>query len=218
MTLFGKLAVCVLGGYLLGCLSPSYLIGRLRGYDVRQSGSGNAGASNTVIMAGKLAGLAVALLDILKAAAAWWICEALFPELAVAGPLAGVACLLGHMFPVFLRFHGGRGLACLGGLVLAYNPRTLLLMLGIALLIGVLTNYVCIVTVSMSAIFPLYYWLVTRFLPGACILAVPFLPILCKHMTNFRRIRDGQELRLSFVFNKQKELERIGYIDEEEKL
>lgn len=207
----GKLAACLLLGYLLGSLSPSFLIGKLRGYDVRKSGSGNAGASNTVIMAGKLAGFAVALLDILKAACAWWLCQALFPELAFAGPLAGVACLLGHLFPVFLRFRGGRGLACLGGLALAYSPRTLLIMLGVALLIGVLTNYVAIVTVSMSVIYPLYYWYLSGFVLGACILAVPIVPIFCKHLVNFRRIREGKELRLSYVFNRQKELDRIGY-------
>lgn len=215
MQLIAKIAACLLLGYLLGCFSPSYVIGKLRGYDVRKSGSGNAGASNTVIMAGKLAGLAVALLDILKAAASWWICRALFPELAFAGPLAGVACLLGHLYPVFLHFRGGRGLACLGGLALAYSPKTLLIMLGVALLIGILTNYVCIVTVCMSVIYPLYYWYLSGYVLGALILAVPIVPIFCKHLTNFRRIRDGQELRLSFVFNKQKELDRIGYHNED---
>lgn len=217
MILAGKLAVCILLGYLLGSVSPSFLIGKLRGYDVRKSGSGNAGASNTVIMAGKLAGLFVALLDILKAAGSWWICQALFPELAVAGPVAGVACLLGHLFPVFLHFRGGKGLACLGGLALACSPRTLLIMLGVALLIAVLTNYVCIVAVSMSVILPLYYWYLTGFVPGACILAVPIVPIFCKHLINFRRIREGKELRLSYVFNKQKELDRIGYGETDEK-
>ena len=129
--MFLRVAACVLIGYLLGSVSPSFLLARRKGYDVRQSGSGNAGASNTVILVGKLAGLLVALLDILKAACAWWLCEALFPALSVAGPIAGVSALLGHLFPVWLRFRGGRGLACLGGICLAYNPRTLLLMLGI---------------------------------------------------------------------------------------
>ena len=214
MILAGKLAVCILLGYLLGSVSPSFLIGKLRGYDVRKSGSGNAGASNTVIMAGKLAGLFVALLDILKAAGSWWLCAALFPELAVAGPLAGVSCLLGHLYPVFLRFRGGRGLACLGGLALATSPKTLLILFGVALLIAVLTNYICVVTVTMSVVVPVYYWFLTGFLLGALILAVPVVPIFLKHLINFRRIREGKELRLSYVFNKQKELDRIGYEEE----
>ena len=211
MMLAAKLAACILLGYLIGCVSPSYLIGKLRGYDVRQSGSGNAGASNTVIMAGKFLGFIVALLDILKAAGSWWLCAALFPELAAAGPLAGVSCLLGHLFPIFLHFRGGKGLACLGGLALATSPKTLLILFGVALLIAVLTNYVCVVTVTMSAVVPVYYWFLTGFLLGALILAVPVVPIFLKHLINFRRIREGKELRLSYVFNKQKELDRIGY-------
>ena len=214
MILAAKLAACILLGYLIGCVSPSYLIGKLRGYDVRRSGSGNAGASNTVIMAGKLLGFIVALLDILKAAGSWWLCAALFPELAVAGPLAGVSCLLGHLYPVFLRFRGGKGLACLGGLALATSPKTLLILFGVALLIAVLTNYVCVVTVTMSVVVPVYYWFLTGFLLGALILAVPVVPIFLKHLINFRRIREGKELRLSYVFNKQKELDRIGYEEE----
>ena len=119
------------------------------------------------------------------------------------------------MFPFFLRFRGGRGLACLGGIVLAYDPKTLLLMLGVALLIGILTNYVAVVTVCMSCIFPAYYWWATGYLAAALVLCVPIVPIFLKHMTNFRRIREGTELRLSFVFNKDKELQRIGYSDEQ---
>ena len=79
------LFACALIGYLLGCLNPAVAVGRIKGYDPKRSGSGNPGASNTVIMAGKLAGLLVALLDILKAAAACRIAQALFPELRLFG-------------------------------------------------------------------------------------------------------------------------------------
>lgn len=202
--------VSVLIGYTLGCVSPSYMIGRLRGYDVREKGTGNAGASNTVIMAGKMAGLVVALLDILKAAAAWWICEALFRSFALAGPVAGVAATFGHMFPVQLHFRGGKGLACMGGVILAYNPRTLLMLLGLALVIAILTRYVAIVTVSMSVIWPLYYGLTTLFWLGAAVLALPAIPIFCKHIPNFHRMQTGEELRLSFLWNREAELARIG--------
>ena len=201
---------CLLIGYLMGCFSPSYLIGRSKGFDVRRDGSGNAGASNTVILVGKLAGFLVALTDILKAACAWWLCQRLFPLLKVAGMLGGVAALLGHMFPVFLHFRGGRGLACLGGLALAYDWKVLLLMLGIALFIGLVTNYVSVATVCMSVIFPLYVGLSSAFWLGAAILAVPSVPIFCKHLVNFRRIRTGEELRLSFLWDREKELRRIG--------
>ena len=202
-------------GYLLGGVNPAVIVGRLKGYDPKKSGSGNPGASNTVIMAGKLAGLLVALLDILKAAVSCWAAAALFPKLRAAGLIAGVACILGHMFPVFLRFRGGKGLACMGGVVLAYDPKTLLLMLGIALFIGLVTNYVCIATTTMAAVWPAYYGLVTGWWVGAAILAIPFVPILLRHLENFRRIRTGEELRLSFLWNRAAELERIGRGGEE---
>ncbi len=204
---------CVAAGYFIGCINPAFIIGRIKGYDVRSSGSKNAGASNTVIMAGKLAGVLVALLDIFKAALSWRLCQALFPQFALAGILGGVACILGHMFPVFLHFCGGKGLACIGGVVLAYDPATFLIMLAITCVIGFATNYIAIATVSIAAIWPVYYGVTTGFWAGAAVLAVPFVPILLRHMTNSRRIRAGEELRLNFLWKKDSELERIGYED-----
>ena len=144
-----RVVISALIGYLLGCISPSFLIGKRRGYDVRETGSKNAGASNTIIMAGKFAGVLVAVLDILKAAASWWIAAALFPELEFAGQIAGAACVLGHMFPVFLAFRGGKGFACLGGLALACGPATFLLMVLLAAIIGFASSYICS-TISKS--------------------------------------------------------------------
>lgn len=210
-----RILACALIGYFIGCVNPAVAVGRLKGYDPNKSGSGNPGASNTVIMAGKGAGLFVALFDIFKAAAACRLAAYLFPELRAAAPVAGSACILGHIYPVFLRFRGGKGLACLGGVILAYDPKTMLMMLALALLIGLVSNYVCIVTTTMAAVWPLYYGFATHFWLGAAILAIPFVPILLRHLENFRRIRSGEELRLSFLWNKAGELERIGRSEDE---
>ena len=212
---FYQILICVLTGYFIGCINPAVAVGRLKGYDPNKSGSGNPGASNTVIMAGKLAGLGVALFDIFKAAAACRLAAHLFPELRAAAPVAGSACILGHIYPIFLRFRGGKGLACLGGVILAYDPKTMLMMLALALLIGLASRYVCVVTTTMAALWPVYYGLVTRFWIGAAILAIPFVPILLRHLENFRRIRSGDELRLSFLWNRAAELERIGRSEDE---
>ena len=200
--MLGHILVCVLIGYLAGSISPSYIIGRIKGFDIREEGSKNAGASNTLIMVGKLAFVFVAFFDIFKAWFSFWICEKLFPELAFAGLIGGVSCVLGHIYPVFLHFHGGKGFACLAGLCLAYNPRTLFLMFLIALLIAFATNYICLVTSLMSVIFPIYYGATTHLWLGALILAIPIIPIFSRHMINFRRIRDGEELRLSYLWKK----------------
>lgn len=215
MNNIGKIILCLLLGYGLGSFSPSYLIGKLWGFDVRKSGSGNAGASNTVILVGKAAGFLVAILDILKASCAWWLCAALFPELRLAGILGGVAAILGHMFPAWLHFQGGKGLACMGGVIIAYDWKTMLVLLAVALAIALISKYVSVATVSMSVIWPVYYGLRTAFWLGAGVLLVPALPILLRHLVNFKRIRNGEELRLSFLWKKNEELARIGRLDEE---
>lgn len=205
---------CLAIGYLLGNFSFAFVMGKLKGLDLRKSGSGNVGASNTMLMVGKFAGFIAALADIGKAAAAWWAAALLFPQMRLAGVLGGTACIIGHMYPALLRFKGGKGLACLGGVILAYNPKTFLLMLGIALFIAVVTNYICVVTCSIAVIWPAYYWLATASWLGAAVLALPALPIILKHLENFRRIKDGQELRLSYLWDREAELIRIGREDE----
>ena len=91
----------------------------------------------------------------------------------------------------------------------------MLLMLVVALVIGFASNYVAVATVSMSVIWPAYYGLRTAFWLGAAVLLVPALPIWLRHLENFRRIRRGEELRLSFLWRRKAELDRIGYSEED---
>jgi len=200
---------CIVLGYMLGCLSPAYVMGKKHGYDVRESGSHNAGASNVVIIAGKWAGFKVALLDIAKAALAWKLSQRWFVYLRLAGVLGGTACIIGHMYPVTLGFRGGKGLACLGGVCLAYSPKVLMAMLTVAIAIALISNYISVATVCMSVIFPAYYGIATGDSLGGFILALPAIPIFIKHMENFRRIRRGEELKMSYLWKKEEELARI---------
>ena len=204
---------CILIGYFLGNINPAYMFAKLKGYDARIDGSGNAGASNAFILAGKTAFLVTAVFDIMKAVAACRICRTLFPELSVAEQIGGVSCVLGHMFPIVLRFHGGKGLACLGGLVLSWSWKVFLVLLALAFFIAFVTNYICFVAPTMSLLFPgLYYWH-TRFLPAVLVLLLPAVPIILKHVENFRRIRAGTEARFSYLWDKNGELERLGRSD-----
>ena len=199
-------------GYLIGSINLSYLLSKRRGYDIREHGSGNAGASNAYILAGKRAFFLTAILDILKAFVACRVCRALFPTLSVAEQIGGVACILGHMYPAALRFRGGKGLASLGGVILSWNWKAFLILLALAALIAFVTNYVCFVAPTMAALFPaIFYWR-TENLPAVLILLVPFLPILLKHVENFRRIRRGQEARMSFLWDRNGELKRLGRV------
>lgn len=201
---------CTAIGYAMGNFNPSYLVGKLKGYDVRESGTGNAGASNTAMLAGRHYGVAVALLDILKAAGAGWLCKAMFPQVRQAGILASTAAQLGHMFPVVLGFKGGKGFACMGGTALAYDPKMLLKMLGVAIGIGFGSGYIALATISMSVIWPLCYYLETKDKLGMEILLAPSLPIFYRHIPNLRRIARGEEVRLDFLWKGIKEIERVG--------
>ncbi len=203
-------AACVAVGYLLGNINPAFFFARLRGYDARVDGSGNAGASNAFILAGKTAFFVTALFDILKAFAACRLSRALFPELSVAEQIGGVSCVLGHMYPAALRFRGGKGLASLGGVALSWDWRIFLLLLSLSILIAFVSGYLCFVAPTMSLLIPgLYYWQ-TRFLPALLILLIPAVPVFCKHAENFRRIRRGTEVRMRYLWAKDSELRRTG--------
>ncbi|MCR5090095.1 MAG: glycerol-3-phosphate acyltransferase [Oscillospiraceae bacterium] len=202
--------ICCAIGYLLGNLSPSYLLGRKKGYDVREDGSGNAGAANTFILLGAGAFFLTAVVDILKAFAACRICELLYPQLAAAAALGGAACIIGHIYPVLLRFRGGKGLASLGGVILAWNWKWFLFLLATAIVIAFSTRYVSLVAPTMSVVFPLCYYWRTELIVPAFILLLPAAAIFAKHWENFVRIREGTEMRTNFIWNKEKELKRIG--------
>ncbi len=202
--------LCCAVGYLFGNFSPAFLFGKRKGYDIREEGSGNVGATNAFLLAGKHAFFITAALDILKSFAAWKLCALLFPALGVAGPLAGVCCVLGHIYPALLRFRGGKGLASLGGVILAWSWQWFLLLLAAAILIAFATQYVCVVAPTISIVFPACYYWRTGLAAAALILLVPAVPIMVKHWENFVRIRNGTELRMRFIWDKEAELKRTG--------
>ena len=209
-----KILVCVAFGYLLGNISPAYLFGRSKGYDIRKEGSGNVGAANAFILAGRKAFFVTAALDILKSFAAWKLCRVFFPDMVFAGPLAAVSCIIGHMYPAALGFKGGKGLASLGGAILAWDWRWFLILLVVALIIAFATRYICFVAPLMSLVFPSCYYWRTGIAVCALILLIPAVPIFMKHWQNFVRIREGTEMRTSFIWNKEAELKRLGRWDE----
>ena len=184
-----QVLLCCLLGYAFGNFSPAFLLGRAKGYDVREEGSGNVGATNAFILLGKNAFFITALLDIAKAFCAYKLCAWLFPSLQEAGPIGGAACILGHIYPVLLRFRGGKGLASIGGVVLAWNWEWFFILLALAAAIAFGTRYVCLVAPSISIIFPLCYYWMTGLLVCALILLIPAGPVFAKHWPNFRRIR-----------------------------
>ena len=111
---------------------------------------------------------------------------------------------------MLLRFHGGKGLASLGGVILAWSWKWFLVLLAAAIVIAFVTQYVCFVAPSISLVFPLCYYRVTGLLAGAVILLVPAVPIVMKHVENIVRIRQGTELRMRYIWDREGELRRTG--------
>ena len=204
-----NMLLCSAAGYLIGTINPAYIFGRLRGFDIRRRGSGNAGATNVTLVMGKAAGLLCAFLDILKSFIAYRLAKLLFPAVAYAGILSGVACTLGHIFPVFMNFAGGKGLACIGGLILAYNWRLFLLLLTAEVLLVLICQYICVMPLSVSVIFPVVYGMQTGDTVGVLLLIVLIPVVVYKHLPNLRRILTGQEARISWLWNAEKEEARL---------
>lgn len=181
--------LCILIGYLIGAINPSYIIAKIRGFDIREKGSKNAGASNALILFGKVLGVSCALFDIAKATFAIWLCGKLFPELTYSFAVTGVACILGHVFPFYMNFKGGKGLACLGGMILAFDWRVFLIMLAAEIVVAIVTDYICFVPLTASAVFPIVYGIMCRDVGGALIIALIFPLMLYKHKENLKRIK-----------------------------
>ena len=206
-------------GYCLGCINFSYIVSKIKGFDIRKYGSGNAGASNVIIVLGKKAGIFVALFDIFKAYLAVTIAGVIFPNAVVSGfnyaaVMAGVSSIIGHIAPFYMGFKGGKGLATLGGTILGLDARMMLFLLIVAVVIAVATDYICFVPVTMVVAVPALY----GYKHGSSIPLLIFLPVILlmwyRHVENFKRIRVGKELRFHFLWDRRSESERLGVADD----
>ena len=185
--------LAVLIGYLLGCSSMAFYMAKLKKVDIRNSGSGNLGASNAMVTMGWAAGVLTALHDIGKSVLAIYICRRLFPDAAYTDLVAGSAAVLGHIFPFYLKFKGGKGLAAYWGMILAVNWKLAIAVAAGIALITLLTDYIAIGSVSAAVFFPAYLAVKRSWIALAIVAAVS-LVLICKHKTNFIRIRSGTEI------------------------
>ena len=205
-----KILLCILLGYAIGAINPSYFLAKARGFDIRRRGSGNAGASNALILFGKALGISCALFDIAKATAAIHLAQLLFRGTPFVFSATAVATIVGHIFPFYMKLRGGKGLACLGGAILAFDWRVFLVMLACEAILAVAVNYICFVPLTASVIFPIIYGVMSGDLWGTLILCLVIPIVFFKHIENLVRIKNGTEARLSFLWNKQGELERMN--------
>lgn len=177
-----------------------------RGEDVRLSGSGNIGATNVARSGGTGLGIATLVLDALKgymAVAIATVATRRLPDmqLALAAALAALCAILGHVFPVWLRFRGGKGVATAVGAFVGLAPRAILIVLAVFLIIVAIFRYVSLGSIVAAAIFPILAFFLYRGQSSPAGLAVMLgasLLVIFKHKANIRRLLDGTENRLHF--------------------
>jgi glycerol-3-phosphate acyltransferase PlsY len=180
--------------YLLGSIPFGLVLTRLAGYgDIRQIGSGNIGATNVLRTGSRVLAALTLLLDAGKGAAAVLIARAFGPDMAA---LAAGAAFLGHVFPVWLGFKGGKGVATAGGILLAYAWPVGLATLGTWLLVAVLTRYSSLAALAAAVLAPLYAWLITRETRPTEVVIFLAIVILLRHSANIRRLLKGEESKI----------------------
>ena len=200
--------LAVILGYLLGCSSMAYYIGMAKKKDIRTAGSGNLGASNATVLFGWGAGVAVALHDIGKAFLAVVLAKWLFPELEFAGAAAGVACVLGHIFPFYLKFRGGKGLASYFGMTLALNWKLALIVAAVIILATLITDFISVGALSTIVVVPAYTAFVEHSIILAAIICIATVVMFFKHWENIIRIAKHQEIGLRSTARGEKRIDK----------
>jgi glycerol-3-phosphate acyltransferase PlsY len=202
-------AIVVIGSYLLGSIPSGYLAGRIAGIDIRKYGSGNVGATNVIRTLGKSYGYPVFLADFLKGFGAvkmsLWIAARVQPNWSspeTFGILAAIASVIGHSFPVWLRFKGGKGVATSAGALFGLAPIAALAGAVIWILTFWLTRYVSVASIAAATALPFIIlitaWLSrtagkSLFYSSVCLAAV----VIWRHRSNLSRLLHGTEPRFT---------------------
>ena len=198
--------------YLLGSISFSVIISKkMAGFDVREKGSGNAGSTNVLRTVGKKAAILTLICDILKGVVAVLIATLvgkIWKELdgALLVQLAGIFVIIGHTFPIFFKFKGGKGVATSLGVLLITNWQIGLICLVFALVLMVLTQMVSVGSIGAAILYPVLTLFISQnyIVPGTYIISSIIIAILVvfNHRSNVKRLLSGTENRINFKTKK----------------
>ena len=193
--------VCIIAAYLLGSLNFAIIIsGKKYRQDIRQYGSKNAGMTNMMRTYGKKAAALTLLGDVLKAIVACLIGYALIGQLG--SHIAGLFCMIGHMFPIFYRFKGGKGVATAAATILMSNPIVFLILFVLFVLLVLMSKYLSLGSIMCLLLYPVVLNFIDTFLYGGCpyvIFAVLMaVLVVAKHWENIKRLSQGKENKFSF--------------------
>lgn len=198
-----KYLFCIVIGYIFGMSNMAFYLSKIKKVDLRSGGSGNLGASNATMMLGKGAGVLTFIHDTIKVVIAAFLCAWLFQDVAYAQLLAAVAGILGHIFPAYLKFRGGKGFASFIGMAFVLDWKFGLLMLLGVVIASFIFDWVVAGTFFHIVVTPLHCLFAYDAI-AASIVAVASVCIFLKHIENIKRMRAGTESRLRSVIFKKK--------------
>lgn len=185
----------ILLGYLAGSVPFAFLLARLRGVDVRFAGSGNVGAANVLRTTGAWRGVIVMGLDMLKGIGAVTMAQGVSSNGSLIA-LGGAAAVVGHIYPVWLRFHGGKGVAVAAGVFTMLSPGATATAAAVFLAIAWITRYISLASIAATVALPPIAWLLGSPAPVVFVAAGSAILILFRHRANWRRLRTGTERRM----------------------
>jgi acyl phosphate:glycerol-3-phosphate acyltransferase len=185
----------ILLGYLAGSIPFAFLLAKRRGIDVRVAGSGNVGAANVLRTTGAWRGVIVMALDLSKGLVAVAIAHLLASGTALIA-LTGAAAVVGHIYPVWLRFHGGKGVAVAAGVFTMLSPGATGAAAVLFLLVAWITRYISLASIAATVALPPAAWIFGSPLPVVFVAAGTAVLILFRHRTNWHRLRSGTERRV----------------------
>lgn len=194
MNIVLKYMIVILFSYLVGTSSMSLYLAKLKGVNIREKGSKNLGASNAMILMGWKAGILVGIHDIGKAALAVILAKTFFPDSSYIGAVAGVAAVIGHIFPFYLKFKGGKGFASFIGMALAIHWKCALILMLVVVVVTLITDYIVVGTMTTILSFPAYMGYQSHDYILPLIILIASLVIIYKHRENLVRIYKGTEI------------------------
>lgn len=200
-----QIFISALIGYILGCFQTAYIVGRVvKKIDIRTQGSNNAGASNVTMVLGWKYGAITAFADIIKAALAVIAVGNIYSHSKELVFIAGACAVVGHIFPFFLKFKGGKGAASLVGMLLAIDIKIAMIAILTIVVITLIIDYIALGSIGMFTVLPISTYAFNY--PVICTLIGIGLALLCvyKHQINIKRIMKKEETGLRKVVNKNK--------------
>ncbi len=204
----GAIVLCALLGYFLGSVNFAVVISRLKFHDdIRNHGSGNAGATNMMRTYGKAAGIATLAGDIMKGIVTVMIARMLVGE--VWAYLAGMCCVIGHAYPCYYRFKGGKGVAVTAAIALILEPVAFLVIFAVFAIVVGFTKYVSLGSVMGALMYPLILHNILESRFGHSDIRMIFVFVICflviwLHRENIKRLQEGRENKISFKKGKKK--------------